>query len=119
MIKIRLTYNGNSVTINAKMILRPKIKNLMDVVGQRAKAGEFILLPHAISRKSQREISVADITRTLLTGWHESSKDEYKAEYAAWNYAIRGKTIDERKLRIVVSFDENQMLVITVIKITR
>ncbi len=50
-----------------------------------------------------------------LPVWHEKAKDQFSERYESWNYAIRGKTIDLRELRVVVSFDENNMLVITVI----
>lgn len=76
-------------------------------------------MPHAIERRLQRNISVSDIIAVLTTGWHEPSKDKYLEEYAAWNYSIRGKTIDNRLLRIVVSFDEKDMLIITVIDLQK
>ena len=46
---------------------------------------------------------------------HESGKDEYKQEHRAWSYSMRGKTVDGRPLRIVVSFDADDLLIITVI----
>lgn len=92
-----------------------KIKNVLTLIRYKAHKGEFIVLPHAITRQIQRNISIPDIIRVLTTGWHESKKDEYKDEYQSWNYAIRGKTIDNRELRIAVSFDENNMLIVTVI----
>ena len=51
----------------------------------------------------------------LRNGWHERRKDEFQPEYGAWNYAIRGKTIDGRNLRIVVSFERGKLLVVTAI----
>ncbi len=51
----------------------------------------------------------------LKTGWHEKAKDQYDVQNKAWNYAIRGKTVDTRELRVVVSFDEEGLLIITVI----
>lgn len=48
-------------------------------------------------------------------GYHEKRKDSFSEEYQGWNYAIRGKTIDRRSLRVVVSFDESGMLIITAI----
>jgi hypothetical protein len=101
------------------MVRVAKITNLMDVVREKAKRGDLILMPHAIQRRFQRSISVNDIVQVLTTGWHESRKDIYQKEYSTWNYSIRGKTIDSRKLRIVVSFNENAMLVITVIKLQK
>lgn len=72
-------------------------------------------MPHAVERRLQRNISINDIIYVLTTGWHENKKDSYHEEYSEWNYSIRGKTIDKRPLRIIVSFDNSNMLVITVI----
>lgn len=91
----------------------------METVRTRAERGELILMPHAIERRFQRSISINDITHILTTGWHESKKDEYREEYSEWNYSIRGQTVDGRQLRVVVSFDENNMIVITVIRLQK
>ena len=99
--------------------MHPKIKNLMTLIKRKAKKGEFIILPHALERKHQRGISVNDIIYVLMNGWHESKKDEYRKDLSTWNYAIKGKTIDKEDMRVIVSFDEDNMLIITVIKLTR
>jgi len=52
----------------------------------------------------------------LREGFHEKRKDKYEELYKAWSYSIRGKTVDNRRLRIVVSFDSKTgMLIITAI----
>ena len=52
----------------------------------------------------------------LRRGFHEKRKDKFDEFHNAWNYSIRGKTVDNRALRIVVSFDaETVMLIITAI----
>ena len=81
--------------------------------------GNLFLMPHAIERRLQRNISINDIIYVLTTGQHESNKDKYHEKYSEWNYSIIGETIDERHLRIIVSFDKNNMLVITVINLKR
>lgn len=101
------------------MVLPDKISNVMALIRERARNGSFILLPHAIARGLERSVAVADIVHALIGGWHEEAKDEFKQEYQAWNYAIRGSTVDERELRIIVSFDENRILVITVIRLAK
>ena len=54
----------------------------------------------------------------LRNGYHEKRKDKYEELYKAWSYSIRGKTVDNRRLRIVVSFDkETGMLIITAINL--
>ena len=81
--------------------------------------GNFIDTTHATLRKGQRKITRYEMVFVLETGFHEKKKDEFKSEHNAWNYAIRGKTLDRRELRIVVSFDQpTQMLIITAIDLT-
>jgi len=53
----------------------------------------------------------------LRHGFHEKAKGKFDLAYDAWNYAIRGKTVDRRNLRVIVSFDEENMLIITVIEV--
>lgn len=91
----------------------------MDIVKKGVEGGDFILMPHAVARRFQRDISVSDIIHVLGTGWHEKKKDQYQTEYSSWNYSIRGKTVDDRQLRIIVSFDDKDLLVITVIHLQK
>jgi hypothetical protein len=96
-----------------------KIPNVLKLIRSRVQTGEFIILPHVITRQAERNISVADIIFVLKNGEHESEKDEFKEAFRSWNYAIRGKTIDDRTLRIAVAFDAHDMLIITVIPLGR
>lgn len=66
-------------------------------------------------RAKERGIIAADFEYILKTGSHEPSKDKFDEIYKEWNYAIRGKTIDKRELRIIITFDEDGLLLITVI----
>jgi len=101
------------------MNIEPKISNVIEKIRTKARSGEFIILPHAVERRKERDISVVDIVYVLMNGKHEETKDQYKREYRAWNYSIRGQTVDERDLRIAVSFDESHLLIITVIRLGR
>ena len=76
--------------------------------------GDYLDTSHASQRKGQRKILRMEVEYVLKHGWHEKKKDSFEDAYQAWNYAIRGKTIDKRNLRIAVSFEE-KMLVITAI----
>jgi len=96
-----------------------KAKNLLEQIRSKVKKGKYIILPHAIQRQSERNISIPDIVYVLNNGWHEERKDEFNSGFQSWNYAIRGITIDEKNLRIAVSFDEKNMLIITVIDLKR
>lgn len=57
-----------------------------------------------------------DIKAVIGSGWHEKAKDRYQAEHSAWSYAVRGKTVDKRALRVVISFvpDEDGELLLLV-----
>ena len=51
-----------------------------------------------------------------MTDYREERTDEFKSEHKSWNYAIRGKTISKRELRVAVSLDiTSGVLIITVI----
>ena len=62
-----------------------------------------------------------DIKTVIGSGWHEKARDRYEAEYSAWSYAIRGKTIDQRSLRAVISFELDEkgdlLLLVTAIEL--
>jgi hypothetical protein len=63
---------------------------------------------------AERGIILPEILQVLGTGRHEKAKDDFEERFQSWNYAIRGKTVDGRELRIVVGFDPT-LMVITVI----
>ena len=94
---------------------RPKIANVMSLIHARARAGDFIVLPHAETRRGERKISVPDIVHILVHGEREPDRDEFKENFQSWNYSIRGKTVDDRQVRVAVAFDQRDMLIITVI----
>ena len=78
--------------------------------------GRYLDTRHAAERKEKREITLLEVRQVIEAGWHEKRKDEHKAEHQSWSYAIRGKTIDKRELRVVIAFDEETgMLLITAI----
>ncbi|HEX4838918.1 MAG TPA: DUF4258 domain-containing protein [Rhabdochlamydiaceae bacterium] len=94
-----------------------KIINVLQKAGEYIKLGRYYDTRHAMQRKAQRDVALTDVLYVLRKGYHEKKKDEFKPEHNSWNYAIRGKTIDGRDIRIVIAFDENDMLIITVIEV--
>lgn len=80
--------------------------------------GAYVISNHAKLRQGERNFTIEDIRNILGTGHHEKRKDEYKEEYDDWNYAIRGKTLDNDQARICIAFIENKhFVVITVIRL--
>lgn len=75
---------------------------------------------HASDRKGERHITIVEIKEAVRAGYHEKAKDEFKPEHLAWNYSVRGKTLDDRELRVIVSFDEEEcLLFVTAIDLTK
>jgi hypothetical protein len=90
-------------------MLRPKKhSDLKIVISECIESGRYLDSYHSSERQLERHI-----TR------HEKRKDQFDELYKAWNYSIRGKTPDFRELRIVISFDENGMLIITAIDLNK
>lgn len=90
---------------------RPKLENLLAAIAQHIISDDYTLSKHARKRMSERDLDLPDVLYILRHGWHEKRKDQYDRSYESWNYAIRGKTVDERNLRIVVTFDEGLLIV--------
>jgi hypothetical protein len=103
------------------MSARPeKHPNLKALIAKCIADGNYYDTRHATDRKNERSITRLEVIQILTKGHHEKKKDEFKSEFNAWNYAIRGKTLDSRDLRIVVSFDEAiKLLIITTIEILK
>jgi hypothetical protein len=94
-----------------------KIPDVLKKARECMENGRYLDTAHALLRKQQRRISLTDISHVIKHGYHEKRKDQYRPEFMDWDYAIRGLTVDVRDIRIVVAFDEDGMLIITVIEI--
>ena len=96
-----------------------KIPELMRVIRACIEEGRFLDTRHAWERQDERRINRPEVLYVLKQGRHEKSKDTFNKFHHAWNYSVRGNTVDRRELRIIVSFDENGMLVITAIELRK
>ena len=94
-----------------------KLRGLMDNIRNCIEEDRYFNTWHSDERQTERGITELEILFVLKNGRHEPSKDKYEVRYRAWNYAVRGKSFDSKDLRIIVSFDENGMLIITAIEI--
>lgn len=74
---------------------------------------------HATERRKERQITRSEVLFVLKHGYHEKRKDTFDEFHQSWNYSVRGKTVDLREVRVVVSFDENGMLIITAIELNQ
>ena len=108
-----MSYNGD---MNTKRKQRPsKNEDVLARVREHLDAGTYLDTRHATDRKHERKINLPEAIHVLRSGYHEKRKDEFKESYHAWNYAIRGSTVDRRQLRVCISFDTSGMLIITII----
>ncbi len=99
-----------------KLLVRPKNPNILSIARAAVASGNYTPVEHAKYRLNQREVTIAELEQVIMTGYREERKDEFKPEHKSWNYAIRGKTISKRELRVAVSLDiTSGVLIITVI----
>ena len=78
------------------------------------RSGKYRDTIHSTKRQRERKIILPEIIHVLNTGRHEKNKDRIDEAFNTWNYSIRGLTIDQKDLRVIVSFDEEkQLLIIT------
>lgn len=98
---------------------QPKLENVLEIAKKRIAEGKFIPTFHSECRQLERDITLLDALHVIKTGYREPKYDQYKDEWQTWNYAIRGSTLQDEAIRVVISFDEKQMLIITVINLER
>lgn len=95
-----------------------KIDNVVGLAKILIQKGAYTISKPAKLRQGDRCLTTGDIKNIINTGYHEKKKDEYKNEYADWNYAIRGKTLDDEQARVCIAFiEESHFIVITVIRL--
>jgi len=95
----------------------PKVENFLETVHQLVLADRYLDTRHATDRKNERNIMRAEIRAVLLAGYHEKSRDRYDEILLRWSYAMRGRTVDLRELRIIVAIDATGALIISAIEL--
>lgn len=89
-----------------------KNENLLETIRNCVSTGKYRDTMHATRRQKERNIILPEILYVLNTGRHEKGKDRFDETFNTWNYAIRGWTLDKLDLRVVVSFEKEQELLI-------
>ena len=98
---------------------KSKLTDLLEKLKSAVDRGSLRFSKHTFERMSERGILRREVRFVLKNGFHEKRKDQFDEEYNCWNYSIRGKTLDDRKLRIVVSFEKPNFIVVTAIDLER
>lgn len=97
----------------------PKLNNILHNTAESVAKGSILYSKHANERMFKRGIIKPEVEHVLLHGRREAQKDQFNDEHSAWDYAIKGKTVDGRILRIVIALIEPNVLVITTIDLDR
>jgi hypothetical protein len=102
----------------ANKVKPAKLQNVVDRVKESIEKGKYTLTPHTLDRQRGRFISLPETLHVLKTGYEDKQKTSFDEERNTWKYAIRGKTIrDELDVRVIVAFDEHDMVIITVMRV--
>lgn len=98
----------------------PKLEKVLEVAKNCIEAGRYLPTFHAECRQLERDITLLDALYVIQDGYREPKHDQFKEEWQAWNYAVRGSTLQNDQVRVVISFEhETKMLIITVINLMR
>ena len=92
--------------------LFPKIRDCLD-------KGLYRQSKHAIERVLERKIDLLDVLYVLKNGYHEKQKTSFDEAFQTWKYAVRGKTLDNLDIRIVIAFIDIGMMIITVMHVVK
>lgn len=97
---------------------QPKLENVLLRIRECIDEDMYTITTHALIRQKERKIKVPGVIHVLLNGYEEKKKTHFDAINNTWKYAIRGKTkIDNFDIRVIVSFDKDGMLIITVMHV--
>lgn len=96
----------------------PQIENLLVVIRECIDKGRYRESFHAKLRKGERDIDLLDALYVLKNGYHEKRKTAFNEMRNTWNYAIRHK-IERKDIRVIVAFDDDGMLIVTVIDLAK
>ncbi|MBS0654331.1 MAG: DUF4258 domain-containing protein [Verrucomicrobia bacterium] len=80
-----------------------KGKKLLETIRQLIALNRYRTSSHFQEREKQRSIFLWEALHVLQHGAHEEVRDEWDHKYQVWKYAIKGRTVDARELRVVVS----------------
>jgi len=94
-----------------------QIENLHAKILECIENERYIQSIHAIDQRKARSIELTDAIYVLRTGRHEKNKTRFDDTYKTWHYAIRGNTLEGLDIRVIVAFDEDDMLIITVMHV--
>ncbi len=96
-----------------------KIENVTGKAKQCITTGFYRYTAHAEGRKYERMITEEDALYVIENGWRSPNRDDFCDIHQSWKYAFEGKTLQDELLRVIIGFDENMLLIVTVINISK
>lgn len=122
--KLGFINNNEVLSVGTEVLGKSRAKKttveLMKAIKEALDNQSYFFTAHAKVRSKQRknvdEFQVVRILRSK-SKYHEPKKDTYSDDFETWNYSIRGSTVDDEDVRVILSFDESNMLIITVINL--
>ena len=106
----------------AKKLAKKSTDELFAAIEKAIINGDYYFTDHGEMRSvTRRKVTDEEVIKILggKNKWHEKSKDKFVQGQADWNYHIRGKNTDDEKVRIVLSFNDYGMPIITVINLDK
>jgi hypothetical protein len=85
----------------AKKVEKLKTDELLGKTKSSLEAKSYYFTSHALQRsKQRRNISELEVIKILKSEskYHEAKKDSFSKDHKAWNYSIRGKSIDSEDI---------------------
>jgi hypothetical protein len=76
----------------------------------------YRLTKHADEELKNDSLDLSDILYVLKNGKHNHKKTEFNNEYQTWRYAIEGTTKYLKKVRVIIAFI-SEMLIITAMEL--
>ncbi len=96
----------------------PKDDNLGIRIQNCLKNRKYKQSLHALERIDKRKVTFQDVLYVLETGRQEEAKDAYDEIFQNWKYSIRGKTLEDVDIRIIITINEENVVIITVVNLT-
>lgn len=95
---------------------------LFALIKAKLDAKQYVFVSHAKQRLEERGIIDLDVIH-ILNGERgykrrrNKKKDKYELRHDNWNYCIEGCNLDNEEIRVIISFKQRWLVVITVIKL--
>jgi hypothetical protein len=128
-----MIYHADKSMRGVRVVISKKPPKIGDVVGEVKRLldlSAYVFTGHARVRLNQREVTALEAIYVLKNGQRKAARDRFDevdqngVRVDRWSYALEGKTLDKRRLRIAISFKEANsrtelMLIVTVIDLDR